>query len=1062
MSSSNLSAAGGLGGPLGSGTMPPPRALPRHPSAAQMPNAIAENLDLLIRRFVPRPEPDSGFYSAMAGTSSMAAGNDSPAPDDDPRLARLRNRCMRILGSRIAAPASHNETVVADLIKKKLATSSSTATRALRFSYLAGQLQRNPKVTRKWAILYFLHAVAQQVEQTDDSAVEIPLSSLSASQLALPFTQSRGITPTSSQAALDSPNVSQTSAAPARGPSRTKSRFDTVTEAESSYAIPEAAIIQDLLFVLQGVDGKLIKWDEKEGYKLVSTDGFSHPVRAITQQVSEVGSLYRGLELRLAPGVAKPQGLVGQSLCAALQAELANYYRLVAVLETAAGQPGAQGLTLRRLLHWSAEPTQRLRLMSAMVTTTWEQRGGLAVTSVHSYLHHGDPVVQAFTTHILRTICQPLFGMVRRWVYEGDLVDPHEEFFIKSDPEIRDDHEHWWKKKYQMRHEMTPSFIDKTLAKKIYLIGKSLNFLRFRARDHEWVAMRSQLGARAVGIEYGDLRLFETSIDAAFRITADRLVSRLLGEFRLKDHFLALKKYLLLGQGDFIQCLLEGLSAHLNKPASTLYRHHLTSVLEQSIRSSNAQYEDPDILRRLDVRLQQHAAGDVGWDVFSVDYHVDAPINTVISPYALVQYQKLSNFLWNLKRAESVLARGWSDHAFATRREATTMRAARKAMAPRGSGAAAAAAHALDRAGGVRGLRSAASTPNMAAHVTGSVVPGGISPRVKRELHLGHVLWSEMTHFVYQLQYYYVFEVVEVGWSELMQEIDKPGIDLDMLIAAHHKYLNRLATRGFVMQAAPTMTTTLGDSSAPPSAAASSSGLFPAAPIPASASGETTLLDRFMRIFNQISVIRRGLGQLHEYAEREADEWRAEQQLRHRKHWSLARGLGGGVEDMPRSARPNARSFKEITDTIARARETFKSLVGEILGELSTHADEHLRNLAVRLNFNEHYQLAQAPVQKLVDMNVYRPASALSSAAPSPNVGGGGGGGAGAGASPNVGLPLPSSSSSGGGMPARSRSMSAAQAILQGHAGSVEMPFAPPTPEVRRMVPRAASERGPA
>lgn len=45
--------------------------------------------------------------------------------------------------------------------------------------------------------------------------------------------------------------------------------------------------------------------------------------------------------------------------------------------------------------------------------------------------------------------------------------------------------------------------------------------------------------------------------------------------------------------------------------------------------ATNAQYEDPDVLRRLDVRILEISPGDLGWDVFSLDYHVDGPIGTV-------------------------------------------------------------------------------------------------------------------------------------------------------------------------------------------------------------------------------------------------------------------------------------------------------------------------------------------------------------------------------------------------------------------------------------------------
>ena len=70
-------------------------------------------------------------------------------------------------------------------------------------------------------------------------------------------------------------------------------------------------------------------------------------------------------------------------------------------------------------------------------------------------------------------------------------------------------------------------------------------------------------------------------------------------------------------------------SSDLSKPASTLYLHNLTGILETAIRATNAQYDSSDALKRLDVRLLDLSPGDQGWDVFSLHYHVDGPIGTV-------------------------------------------------------------------------------------------------------------------------------------------------------------------------------------------------------------------------------------------------------------------------------------------------------------------------------------------------------------------------------------------------------------------------------------------------
>ena len=41
----------------------------------------------------------------------------------------------------------------------------------------------------------------------------------------------------------------------------------------------------------------------------------------------------------------------------------------------------------------------------------------------------------------------------------------------------------------------------------------------------------------------------------------------------------------------------------LVRPANSLYMHNLTGLLEAAIRATNAQFDDPEALKRLDCRL---------------------------------------------------------------------------------------------------------------------------------------------------------------------------------------------------------------------------------------------------------------------------------------------------------------------------------------------------------------------------------------------------------------------------------------------------------------------------
>ena len=105
----------------------------------------------------------------------------------------------------------------------------------------------------------------------------------------------------------------------------------------------------------------------------------------------------------------------------------------------------------------------------------------------------------------------------------------------------------------------------------------------------------------------------------------------------------------------------------MSKPANSLYRHNLTATLETAIRSSNAQKDPPDVLRRLDARMLEYSQGEIGWDVFTLEYKVDAPLDTVLDPDSMIKYLKLFNHLWKMKRIENTMTKVWARTAGATK-----------------------------------------------------------------------------------------------------------------------------------------------------------------------------------------------------------------------------------------------------------------------------------------------------------------------------------------------------------------------------------------------------------
>jgi gamma-tubulin complex component 3 len=524
----------------------------------------------------------------------------------------------------------------------------------------------------------------------------------------------------------------------------------------------ETELLRDLPFTLQGLSSSKLIFPSSTALKLPTN--LPVPIIGLLHTLAEPAILYKGL----ADFVESSEGgLIGQSFRSALGKELRAYLGLVATLE---GQirraltqlsegPAHQsvskaGVTLKRCVIWTRDATMGLRLMSLMVEQSKNLKGGQLISLIHSFsLNHGDPYVMSFAERLLSDVTRPFYDMLRQWVYDGELSDPFGEFFVseQSEDEIMDMNGNEgkggatsvWEDKYKLNDKMVPTIVADDFAKRVFLIGKTLNFIRYGCGDANWVDTYSKEASKE--LHYGDTANLERSIGDAYKTTMARLIELMGNKFKLFDHLQALKQYMLLGAGDFIAVLMESLSSNLDRPANTQYRHTLTAQLEHAVRNSNAQYDTSDVLRRLDSRMLELSHGEIGWDVFTLEYKIDAPVDVIVTPYGSKQYLKVFNFLWRVKRVEFALGSTW-----------------RRCMT------------------GARG------------------VLGTVDDKFGRDWKKARCAMAEMVHFVNQLQHYILFEVIESSWIDLQKALNKPESTLDDMIDAHAKYLNNITRKGLL------------------------------------------------------------------------------------------------------------------------------------------------------------------------------------------------------------------------------------------------------------------------
>lgn len=122
-----------------------------------------------------------------------------------------------------------------------------------------------------------------------------------------------------------------------------------------------------------------------------------------------------------------------QSFCSFLHFELADYYRLVAILESHLERKDENHeieMTMGRLRVWTQDAFDRIRLIACLTDSVQGLKGGAIISSVFAFAKHGDPCIIRLVDKCLNVITIPFYYMLRQWIFEGALNDSHVRYHI--------------------------------------------------------------------------------------------------------------------------------------------------------------------------------------------------------------------------------------------------------------------------------------------------------------------------------------------------------------------------------------------------------------------------------------------------------------------------------------------------------------------------------------------------------------------------------------------------------------------------------------------------------
>ncbi|KAI3819990.1 hypothetical protein L1987_13845 [Smallanthus sonchifolius] len=699
---------------------------------------------------------------------SSQHSNTNPNPNsEDVKYA------IRILSSRMMPLILADEAAIANSIKSRLAKQDKLSD-ALTFTDLYSRFASKTgpgSVKNKRSVLYLLKVISEDRISNPTFQIDLTFSEQPPS-IASETSELRSY---SSQRLKNGKNGGIITILKSTNNIQNTAFRDFAMLLNEESDVSEEDLVTDVLSVCQGIDGKYVKFDDSvDGYVLLDSIKVSKANKLMICKLCELGWLFRKVNRYVSDNTCENVGTVVKAFCVALEDEVLEYHKLLTVLKSQSMSPiplvseyvSSKGyLSLRRLAVWFVEPMVKMRRMAVLVDSCGNLKGGAMAGAIHLHAQHGDPLFHGFMKRLLLRVCSPLFEMVRRWVMEGDLQDLYSEFFV-SEQSVKP--ECLWREGYQIRYLMLPCFISKSLANRILRTGKSINFLKVCCEDHSLADLATDLATDTTstnpakrGLGHGETNALESLVTDAEKRIDKHLMYAIFNRYKFKDHCLAIKRFILLGQGDFVQYLMEIMGPVLSEPAKTISLIQLSGLLEKAILSSSAQYDDRDILDRLKVKMMPHGVKDKGWDVFCLHYDIRVPLNTVFTESVMSNYLRIFSFLWKIRRVEHAVLGAWK-----------TMK------------------------------------PNLSSSHFFTKLPKAVRLQILLTSRKCQLLWYEMNNFVTSLQAYVMFEVLEVTWSKFCNEMEAAK-DLDDLIAAHDKYLGKVVEKSLVGENSETLYKTI-------------------------------------------------------------------------------------------------------------------------------------------------------------------------------------------------------------------------------------------------------------
>uniref|UniRef100_A0AAQ4QX36 Gamma-tubulin complex component n=1 Tax=Gasterosteus aculeatus aculeatus TaxID=481459 RepID=A0AAQ4QX36_GASAC len=438
----------------------------------------------------------------------------------------------------------------------------------------------------------------------------------------------------------------------------------------------EQALVEDLLFVLVGVDGRDITAQPvlgRQNRSFIVDSTLDMSIKELVNRILPVASYYSTITRFIEEKSSFEYGQVNHALTAAMRTLMKEYLILVTQLE----HLQRQGLLSLQKLWFYIQPTMRTMEILASIASSVDKgecMGGSTLSLLHdrTFNYTGDSQAQELCLYLTKAASVPYFEILEKWIYRGIIKDPYSEFMVEEHElqkeKIQEDYnDKYWDQRYTIVQHRIPSFLQK-MADKILSTGKYLNVVRECGRDVTCPDAREVLYTLKE-------RAYVEQIEKAYNYASKVLLAFLMEEKELVSRLRSIKHYFLMDKGDFFVHFMDLTEEELKKPVDDIVPPRLEALLELALRMSTAN-TDPfkddlkidlmphdvitQLLRVLAIETKQEKAiinADAaeaalsGLEAFSFDYIVKWPLSLIINRFAasFALRQRMLNFVQNIQ-----------------------------------------------------------------------------------------------------------------------------------------------------------------------------------------------------------------------------------------------------------------------------------------------------------------------------------------------------------------------------------------------------------------------------